>query len=179
MKNKWIQRLHDKVSGNWQKFTTMVYAINKSRDIKKRTGNLKKSFLIYDNDRKENTLIYAHHIFYKNIRNFCRLFEQSLLQNWIKKNASKAQTTVAYLGHIKFYYLSRAHDFHYFVDRFFFSIISCARLFYFVDRFFFSIISCARLFFIFHVVFSFLLSRGHDIFFYNPTLHIKRHALHM
>ena len=26
---------------------------------------LKKSFLIYDNDTKENTLIYAHHISYK------------------------------------------------------------------------------------------------------------------
>ena len=37
----------------------------------------------------------------------------------------------------------------YFVDRFFFSIISCARLFffYFVCRFFFSVISCARLFY--------------------------------
>ena len=56
--------------------------------------------------------------------------------------------------------LSRAHDFCYFVYRFFFSIISCAKLFYFVDRFFFSILSCARL------------------FFYNPTLHFKRRALH-
>ena len=45
-------------------------------------------------------------------------------------------TTVAYLGHIYFYYLSRAHDFYYFVDRFFFSIISCARLFLFRRSFF-------------------------------------------
>ena len=41
-----MQRLHDKVNGNWQKFTTMVYEINKSRDLKKRIGNhiLKKMF---------------------------------------------------------------------------------------------------------------------------------------
>ena len=41
MKNKWIQRLHDNVSGNWQNLTTMdmVYEINKSRDLKKRTAN--------------------------------------------------------------------------------------------------------------------------------------------
>ena len=35
LKNKWMQKLHDKVSGNWQKFTTMVYEINKSRDLKR------------------------------------------------------------------------------------------------------------------------------------------------
>ena len=29
-----MQRLHDKVRGNWQKFTTMVYELNKSRDLK-------------------------------------------------------------------------------------------------------------------------------------------------
>ena len=34
-----MQRLHDKVNGNWQKFTTKVYEINKSRDLKKRIGN--------------------------------------------------------------------------------------------------------------------------------------------
>ena len=34
-----MQRLHDKVNGNWQKFTTMVYEINKSRDLKKRKEN--------------------------------------------------------------------------------------------------------------------------------------------
>ena len=72
-----MQRLHDKVNGNWQKFTTMVYEINKSRDLKKRKGNhiWKKSFWIYDYDRKENTLIYAHHISYKNFMQFCPLFE--------------------------------------------------------------------------------------------------------
>ena len=86
-----MQRLQDKISGNWQKFSTMVYEINKSRDLKKRTGNhiWKKSFWIYDNDGKENTLINAQHISYKNIRNFCRLFEPDYYTNWIKKNASK------------------------------------------------------------------------------------------
>ena len=29
MKNKWIQRLHDFVSGFWQKLTNIVYDINK------------------------------------------------------------------------------------------------------------------------------------------------------
>ena len=42
-----------------QPWSTMVYKINKSRDLKKKTGNhiWKKSFWIYDNDRKENALI--------------------------------------------------------------------------------------------------------------------------
>ena len=30
-----MHRLHDKVSGNWQKFATMVNEINKSRDLKR------------------------------------------------------------------------------------------------------------------------------------------------
>ena len=51
----------------------MEYEINKSRD--KKSHVKKKRFWIYDYDRKENTLIYAHQISYKNIRNFCRLFE--------------------------------------------------------------------------------------------------------
>ena len=42
-----MQRLHDKVSGNWQKFTTMVYEINKSRDLKKKEQGItsEKKFL--------------------------------------------------------------------------------------------------------------------------------------
>ena len=39
LKNKWMQRLHDKVNRNWQMFKTMLYEINKSRDLKKRIGN--------------------------------------------------------------------------------------------------------------------------------------------
>ena len=71
-----MQRLHDKVSGNWQKFTTMVYKINKSRDLKERTGNhIWKKKVFESTLMTENILIYAHHISYKNIRNFCRLFE--------------------------------------------------------------------------------------------------------
>ena len=34
---------------------------------------------------KENTLIYAHHISYKNIRNFCRLFEHDYYTKLNKK----------------------------------------------------------------------------------------------
>ena len=30
-----MQGLHDNISGNWKKFTTMVYEINKSRDLKR------------------------------------------------------------------------------------------------------------------------------------------------
>ena len=81
-----MQRLHDKVSGNWQKFTTMVYEINKSRDLRREQEiTSEKSFWICDNDRKENTLIYAHHISYKNIRNFCRLFEPDYYTKLDKK----------------------------------------------------------------------------------------------
>ena len=58
------------------------------------------------------------------------------------------KSTVAYLGHIWFYYLSRAHDIFYFVVCVFFSSVSCARLFYF------------------YIVFSFLLSRAHDFFLF-------------
>ena len=39
-----MQRLHDKVNGNGQKFTTMVYEINKSRDLKKEITFEKKVF---------------------------------------------------------------------------------------------------------------------------------------
>ena len=71
-----MQRLHDKVNGNWQKLTTMVYEINKSRDLKREKEiTFEKSFWIHDYDRKENTLINAHHISYKNFRQFCPLFE--------------------------------------------------------------------------------------------------------
>ena len=38
---------------------------------------------------KENTLIYAHHISYRNIRIFCRLFEPDYYSKFEKKNASK------------------------------------------------------------------------------------------
>ena len=62
-----------------------------------------------------------------------------------------------------FFYLVRT-TFFYFVDGFFFSIISCARFFLFRRSFFFFIISCARLFY-FVCRFSFLLSRAHDFFF--------------
>ena len=34
-KNKWMQKLHDNVSENLQKSTTIVYEINNSRDLKR------------------------------------------------------------------------------------------------------------------------------------------------
>ena len=69
------------------KFTTMVYEINKSRDHKKRIGShiwKKISFWIYDYDRKENTLIYAHHISYKFLGNFAHSLNPTFIQNWMK-----------------------------------------------------------------------------------------------
>ena len=89
-KINWCKRLHDKVSGNWQKFTTMVYGIiNQGISKREQVHIWKKSFWIYNNDRKENALIYAHHISYKNIRNFCRLFELVYYTKLDKKHASK------------------------------------------------------------------------------------------
>ena len=73
-----MQRLHDKVNGNWQKITAMVYEMNKSRDLKKenRKSHLKKKFLnLWLWQKREYPDIYAHHIFYKNFRQFCPLFE--------------------------------------------------------------------------------------------------------
>ena len=94
-----MQRLHDKVSGNWQKITTMVYEINKSRDLKKRTGNhiWKKLFLIYDYDRKRISW-YMHIIFLTKILGIFAVSlnpQPLIIQNWIKKNAThvvKCQT---------------------------------------------------------------------------------------
>ena len=82
-----MQILHDKVNWNWQKFTTIVYEINKSRDLKKKIGIhiWKTKFWISDYDRKENTLIYAHHISYKNFRQFCPLFEPDYNTNLDEK----------------------------------------------------------------------------------------------
>ena len=86
-----MQRLHDKVGRNRQKFTTNVYDINKSRDLKKRTGNhnWKKSFWIYDYDRKENTLNpgYIHIIFCtKNMRNFAVSLNPDFYTKFDKKD---------------------------------------------------------------------------------------------
>ena len=39
-------------------------------------------------------LIYAHHISYKNIRNFAVSLNPIIIQNWIKKNVSKVPTTL-------------------------------------------------------------------------------------
>ena len=70
------------------------------------------------------------------------------------------------------FYLVRT-TFFYFVRRFFFSTISCARLFilYVVFIFYYLV---RTTFFISLIVFSFLLYRAHDFIFYNRTLHFKR-----
>ena len=77
-----MQRLRDNVSGKWQKFTTMV---NQGISKESRKPFLKKSILIYDNDRKENTLIHAHHSSYIKIRQFSPLSEPDNDTNVIKR----------------------------------------------------------------------------------------------
>ena len=86
--------LHDKVSGNGQKFTTMVYEINKSRDLKERTGNHIWKKVFESTLMTENILIYAHHISYKNIRNFCISLNSIIIQNWMKKMLVSAKQSV-------------------------------------------------------------------------------------
>ena len=81
-----MQRLHDKVNGNWQKFTTMVYEINKSRDLKKRIGNhmWKKVFKSMIMTEKRIPW-YMHIIFsYINFRQFAHSLNPTIIQNWIK-----------------------------------------------------------------------------------------------
>ena len=72
-----MQRLHDKVNGNWQKFTAIVYEINKSRDIKKRIGNhiWKKVFesMIMTEKRIPPDICTSY--FLQIFRQFCPLFE--------------------------------------------------------------------------------------------------------
>ena len=63
-----MQRFHDNLNRYWQKFTTMVYDINKSRNLKKKTvHHFWKKNNNLDYDRKENILKHAHHISYKKI----------------------------------------------------------------------------------------------------------------
>ena len=76
----------------WQKFTTMVYEINKSRDLKERTGNhiWKKVF--------ESTIMtekriswYMHIIFLTKILGiFAISLNPIIIQNWIKQEAQRA-----------------------------------------------------------------------------------------
>ena len=91
-----MQRLHDKVSGNLQKFTTMVYEINKSRDLKKRTGNhiWKKVFESMIMTEKRIPW-YMHIIFLTKILGiFAVSWNPIIIRNWIKKNAGKVPTNL-------------------------------------------------------------------------------------
>ena len=68
-----MQRLHDKVSGNWQKFTTMEYEINKSRDLKKenRKSHRKKVFeFMIMTEKRMPWYMYMHIIFLTKILGF-------------------------------------------------------------------------------------------------------------
>ena len=50
---------------------------------------------MYDNVRKENTLIYAHHISYKNIRNFYTLSEPDYyIKKWDDNSSGGRQMDV-------------------------------------------------------------------------------------
>ena len=75
---------------NWKKVFDSMIIREKGRDLTQSCDKNLRIPWFYDNDRKENTLIYAHHISYKNIRNFCRLFEPDCYTKLDKKkNASK------------------------------------------------------------------------------------------
>ena len=82
-----MQRLHDKVSGNWQKFTTMVYEIKKSRDLKKKTGNhIWKKFFESMIMTEKRMPCYMHIIFLTKIFGiFAVYLNPIIIQNWIKK----------------------------------------------------------------------------------------------
>ena len=59
-------------------------------DRRRRTDGRRTVRFIYNYGRKKNILIYAYHIYYKNIRNFCRLFEPDYYTKLDKKkNVSK------------------------------------------------------------------------------------------
>ena len=72
-----MQRLHDKVNGNLQKFTTVVYEINKSRDLKKRKGNHIWKKVFESMIMTEKRIPWYMHIIFltKNLGSFCPLFE--------------------------------------------------------------------------------------------------------
>ena len=81
-----MQRLHDKVNGNWQKLTTMVYEINKSRDLKreKEITFEKKVFESMIMTEKRIPL-YMHIIFLtKILGSFAHFLNPSFIQRWIK-----------------------------------------------------------------------------------------------
>ena len=68
----------------------MVYEINKSRDLKERTGNHIWKKVFESTLMTENILIYAHHISLKKILGiFAVSLNPIIIQNWIKRNASK------------------------------------------------------------------------------------------
>ena len=75
-----------------------------------------------------------------------------------------------------FYYLVRT-TFLFRRSFFLFYYLVRTTFFYFVCRFFFSIISCARLFLFRRSIFLFYYLVRTTFFPYNPTLHIKRRAL--
>ena len=81
-----MQRLHDKVNGNWQKFTTMVYEINKSRDLKKRIGNhiWKKVFESIIMTAKRIPWYMHIIILTKILGSFAHSLNPTIIQNWIK-----------------------------------------------------------------------------------------------
>ena len=86
-----MQRLHDKVRGNWQKFTTMVYELNKSRDLKERTGNHIWIKVFESTIMTEKRISWYMHIIFltKILGIFAVSLNPIIIQNWIKKNASK------------------------------------------------------------------------------------------
>ena len=72
-----MQRLHDKVNGNWQKLTTMVYEINKSRDLKREKEiTFEKKFL--------NPWLWQKIFLTKILGSFAYSLNPIFIQSWIK-----------------------------------------------------------------------------------------------
>ena len=80
-----MQRLHDKVNGNGQKFTTMVYEINKSRDLKKEITFEKKKFLnLWLWQKREYPDICTSYFLQKFLGSFAHSLNPTFIQNWMK-----------------------------------------------------------------------------------------------
>ena len=87
-----MQRLHDKVSGNWQKFTTMVYEINQG--ISKREQGITSEKIVFKSMiiTEKRISWYMHIIFLTQILGIFAVSlnpQPLIIENWIKKNASK------------------------------------------------------------------------------------------
>ena len=81
-----MQRLHDKVNGNWQKLTTMVYEINKSRDLKREKEITFEKKVFESMIMTEKRIPWYMHIIFltKILGSFAHSLNPIFIQSWIK-----------------------------------------------------------------------------------------------